>query len=246
MNRSTASRIGRLARPMMSLAFALLLPAPILAAPANSPLAQESPATVPAAPASAQVIGVSTEAEAGTLTGPISVDAADGVSFVRFGVPQNNPPPPSTAFQPSAPYYGTFYYPWFKNAAVDGHWGTWNSGDNHPSDTWFSRFLPDPNPAAFDPWRELYSARDPATIYWQLRKMAEAKIEFAVSSWWGQGKLTDENFRLIITDLMNRADNPYPNLRWTLYYEEESEGDPTVEQIVADLNYIADECPIRV
>jgi hypothetical protein len=148
--------------------------------------------------------------------------------------------PNAPPFQPAAPYYGTFYYGWFKNPAVDGSWGTWNGDANQPPNTWFSHYLPDPNPAAFDPARELYSARDPAAIYWQLQKMAEARIEFAAASWWGPGKVTDNNFALLIRDVMNRADNPYPNLRWTLYYEEESTGDPTVEKIVSDLNYIAD------
>ena len=38
---------------------------------------------------------------------------------------------------------------------------------------------------------------------------------------------------------MKRSDNPYPNLRWALYYEAEGSSDPTVAQIVSDLDYIA-------
>ncbi|MGH8247853.1 MAG: hypothetical protein ACREUU_15645 [Gammaproteobacteria bacterium] len=55
----------------------------------------------------------------------------------------------------------------------------------------------------------------------------------------GQDHKTDRAFRKIITDVMERPDNPYPSLRWALYYEKESLGDPAVEELVRDLNYIA-------
>jgi hypothetical protein len=32
--------------------------------------------------------------------------------------------------------------------------------------------------------------------------------------------------------------NPYPNLRWAVYYEQEGYGDPSVQKIDSDLNYI--------
>ncbi len=70
--------------------------------------------------------------------------------------------------------------------------------------------------------------------------MAEARQEVAVSSWWGQGHKTDTAFRYIMADVMNRQDNPYPNLRWSLYYEAEAYSDPTVAQIVNDLNYLTE------
>ena len=71
--------------------------------------------------------------------------------------------------------------------------------------------------------------------------MAEARIEVAISSWWGQGDRTDDNFGFILKDVMKRSENPYPNLRWALYYEAESNSDPSVAQIVSDLDYIADQ-----
>jgi len=141
-------------------------------------------------------------------------------------------------FQPSAPYYATFFYPWFQNQKTDNSWGIWNSIGHSAPQNWFSNYLPDVNTSAFDPPNELYSSNDDTTIYWQLRKMAEAKQEVAISSWWGQGHRTDTAFRHIITDVMNRADNPYPNLRWAIYYEAESQGNPTVTSIANDLNYI--------
>ena len=142
-------------------------------------------------------------------------------------------------FQPSAPFYATFYYPWYQAPAIDGRWGGWEGHGNHPPATWFSHYLPDLDATQFDPSQELYSAHDPAVLYWQLRKMAEARIEVAISSWWGAGVQTDQAFAFMIGDVMQRPDNPYPNLRWALYYEAESTGDPTPQAIADDLNYIA-------
>ena len=143
--------------------------------------------------------------------------------------------------QPSAPYYATFYYPWYQSPAVDGRWSYWPGNGNHPPATWFSHFLPDVDPATFDPAKELYSSFDPAVIYWQLQKMADARLEVAISSWHGQDDKTDRALRFMLTDIMQRADNPYPNLRWSIYYESEGFGDPSPAQIAADLDYIAAE-----
>jgi len=68
--------------------------------------------------------------------------------------------------------------------------------------------------------------------------MAEARVEVAISSGWERGHKTDTAFRYITTDVMERGDNPYPNLRWAIYYELESQGDPTVDQLTSDLEYI--------
>lgn len=135
----------------------------------------------------------------------------------------------STEFQPNAPYYATFFYPWYPHWSSEGH---------APPRNWFSNYLPDPKPDVFDPATELYNSNDDAIIYWQLRKMAEARLEVSISSWWGQGHKTDRTFRHILNNVMNRLDNPYPNLRWALYYEKESLGDPTVTELIKDLNYI--------
>jgi hypothetical protein len=54
-------------------------------------------------------------------------------------------------------------------------------------------------------------------------------------------------FNAIVSDFMARTDNPYPNLRWTIYYEKEydnpdvsgvSPNDPTPREIANDLEYI--------
>lgn len=164
----------------------------------------------------------------------------------------------ASTFQPTGAIYATFYYPWYKNPTSDGAWGNWEGNYHTPPTNWFSNFLPIP-PGSFDaatgtihPNIGLYSSRDKDVFYWQLRQMSAAKLEVAISSWWGrsvsptndnpghyatQGR-TDFSFRQIITNWMNQPDNPYPNLRWALYYEKESVGNPSVTEIVSDLQYI--------
>lgn len=203
----------------------------------------------------------SIEAESATsLTSPAVLGydtSASGSQYVQFGTIATATPTPSsttsssTNFQPTAPYYATFFYPWYGTAA--DRYNQWDDsdasgGEHNPPQNWFSNYLPDPNPNAFDSTNELYRSTDDATLYWQLSKLKEANQEVAISSWWGQTHKTNVAFGKIIKDVMNRPDNPYPNLRWTLYYECEGVNDgacgnptpanPTVDKIVSDLNYI--------
>lgn len=143
-----------------------------------------------------------------------------------------------SAFMPTAPYYSTFYYAWY--GSDDDRYSYWHDNGHSPYSNWFSNYLPDMDPNSFDPENELYRTKDDSTIYWQLNKMKEAKIEVAISSWWGQNRKEDDAFNKIITDVMNRADNPYPNLRWATYFEQEGFSNPSVESIVDDINYIKD------
>ncbi len=194
--------------------------------------------------AQTSVITMLHEAEDSVRTGTVTTgyDATAATTYIEFGTQSVVPPtpPPDTHFQPTAPYYTTFYYPWYQTPKTDGRWSYWQDSGNNPPATWFGHFLPDKDPSKFDPATELYSSNDISDLYWQFTKMAEAKLEIAVSSWWGQGHKTDTTFAHIVTDVMNRSDNPYPNLRWTLYYEPEGYGDPSPSEIAADLNYIAE------
>lgn len=174
----------------------------------------------------------SIEPETASLSGPVIVGYdinASGGQYIEFG---------ASSFQPSAPYHATFFYPWSENPNTDGKWSYWNDGGHSPSQNWFSNYIPDSDPANFDPANELYSSNNDQIIYWQLRKLAEARQEVAISEWWGQGHKTDNSFRKIVTDIMNRPDNPYSDFRWTIYYAKEGFGDPTVGEIVDDLNYV--------
>lgn len=68
--------------------------------------------------------------------------------------------------------------------------------------------LPDVDPMTFDPANELYSSFDSDILKWQLGKMAEARLEVAISSWWGRGHKTDNALRFILADVMQSAENP--------------------------------------
>ncbi len=181
---------------------------------------------------------LSVEAELTTASGSVTIgndSGASGGKFIEFGAGGGTA---STAFQPSAPYYATFYYQWYKTTKTDGSWSYWSDHGNNPPNTWFSHFLPDSNTGSFDPANELYSSNDYNNFKWQVSKMAEAKQEVAIASWFGPGTKEDTAFNNVINSFMARSDNPYPNLRWAMYYEDEGFADPSIATIVADLNHI--------
>jgi len=129
--------------------------------------------------------------------------------------PTSTPADPS--FQPQPPITGAFFYPWFPNA--------WDQAGIYPYTN-------------YTPLLGLYDSRDDAVIDQQLRLAASAHLEAFISSWWGQGHHTDMAFEHIL-GRSERPDSPYRNLRWAIYYEGESQGDPAVSQIVSDLQYLA-------
>ena len=178
----------------------------------------------------------SIESEIGTLAGNVTIGSdvnASGGQFIQFGTSAGG----GTSFQPSSPYHATFYYMWYKAPTPDGSWSYW-SDQGSPPNTWFSQYLPDSNPSSFDPANELYSVNNYNNFKWQMTKMADAKQEVALASWWGQSRKEDIGFNNIINDFMKRADNPYPNLRWAVYYEKEGFGNPSPTELLSDLNYI--------
>ena len=134
--------------------------------------------------------------------------------------PTSTPVPtatPNPSFQPQPPIAAAFFYPWFPSA--------WNQAGVSP----YTNYTPSLG---------LYDSRDDAVIDQQLRLAAGAHVETFISSWWGQGHHTDTAFQHILAR-SERTDSPYRNLRWTIYYENESQGNPTVAQIVSDLQYLA-------
>jgi hypothetical protein len=126
-------------------------------------------------------------------------------------------PTPDPSFQPQPPIAAAFFYPWFPSA--------WNQAGVYP----YTNYTPSLG---------LYDSQDDAVIDEQLRLAAGAHIEAFISSWWGQGHHTDAAFEHIL-GRSERLDSPYRNLRWAIYYEDESQGDPAVSQIVTDLQYLA-------
>jgi hypothetical protein len=83
-----------------------------------------------------------------------------------------------------------------------------------------------------------YDSRDRAAIDRQLALAKQAHLDAFIASWWGQGHHTDDAL-LQIYPWAERAGSPHPNLRWAVYYENESQGDPSVAQLTADLRYLA-------
>jgi hypothetical protein len=143
-----------------------------------------------------------------------------------------------TDFQPTAPYYASFFYLWYQQPNLDGFWSYWNDHGNRPPQSWFSHYLPDYRTNTFDPASELYSSVDYDVFKWQVSKLAEAKQEVAIASWWGPGRKEDNALQTIVNAYMPSADNPYPDLRWSIYYEPEAYADESVDTLVANLEYI--------
>lgn len=115
------------------------------------------------------------------------------------------------------PVRAAFLYPWFPEA--------WRQGGVEP----FTNFSPSLG---------RYSSSEPELISRQISLAAEAHIDAFISSWWGQGHHTDQALPALL-DTTLRADSPNPSMKWTVYYEPEGKGDPSVSELVADLEYLS-------
>ena len=65
--------------------------------------------------------------------------------------------------------------------------------------------------------------------------MTYGNIKAAILSWWGQGSNSDQRVATILGATPGSAN---PNFRWSIYYENESLGNPTVAQLQNDLQYM--------
>ena len=127
--------------------------------------------------------------------------------------PEPTPTPTNTGgkdVQPSSPIRAAFYYPWFP-------------------DTWGSSSDPFTN---YHPSLGLYDSSDVALVNDHIAAMQYGGIEAGIASWWGQGSKTDQR----IGTLLRAADGT--TFRWSLYYEAEAGGDPSVAKIQDDLTYL--------
>jgi hypothetical protein len=115
----------------------------------------------------------------------------------------------------SFPIRAAFYYPWFPEA--------WNQGGMSPY-------------THFTPALGLYDSGDSAAIAHHLAELQYAHVQVGISSWWGQGHWTDQNLPKIL-QTTRAVGSP---VRWTVYYEQEGWGDPTVAQLTSDLAYLRD------
>ena len=121
---------------------------------------------------------------------------------------------PTPAPQAATPVVrAAFYYPWYPNA--------WNQSGVDP----FTNYQPSAG---------YYSSSDPAVIARQIAAMQYGHLDAGISSWWGQGSQEDS---LVPAELAAAAGTGF---KWSLYYEPEGYGDPSVSQIQSDLSYIKD------
>jgi glycosyl hydrolase family 99 len=105
------------------------------------------------------------------------------------------------------------YYPWFPEG--------WTYAGVDP----FTHYTPTIG---------FYDAGDPQVIAKQIRAMRWGRIEAATYSWWGNGSQTDQR----LADHL--AAGARTGFRWAVYYEAEGYGDPSVDDIRADLTYLRD------
>ena len=118
-----------------------------------------------------------------------------------------------TDWQPPFPIRAAFYYPWFPKA--------WTQQGVYPYTN-------------YTPKLGYYSNTDQNILKQHIAMMQYGNIQAGIASWWGQGSQTDTK----IAGLLSAAAGT--TFRWALYYENESQGDPTVSQIQSDLIYIRD------
>jgi hypothetical protein len=126
-----------------------------------------------------------------------------------------SPQPPAADVQPSFPVRGAFFYPWFPEA--------WSQRGMNP----FTHYHPS---------LSFYDSSSTGVIRNQVQAMQYAKIDVGIASWWGQGTKTDARVPALLstTGAMNSS------FRWSVYYEAEGQGDPSVAQLTSDLAYIRD------
>lgn len=125
---------------------------------------------------------------------------------------------------------GTFFYPSF------GHYRHWNLSGRQPPVSWASNFLPSISDTTDT--NALYDSNDTGVILWQLGEMKKAGLDFVASSWHGRGSYEDKVLRKILFEVVPRKDNPFRDLRWSIVYEGERFADPSLEDIVRDMQYI--------
>ena len=138
------------------------------------------------------------------------------------GQPDASTIPPTAASQASGtsstselafPIRGAFYYPWFPDS--------WNQNGLNP----FTHYTPTLG---------YYSQDDPAVIQQHIAAMKYGNIQLGIASWWGKGNYTDAR----IPALLQAGEQA--GFLWSLYIESEGIGNPSVEDIRSDLQYILD------
>jgi Glycosyl hydrolase family 99 len=136
-------------------------------------------------------------------------------TFTRAGRITNFRGPQADTTQPAFPIRAAFYYAWYPEA--------WWRDPVFPYSLYHASL-------------GYYSAADASVVRDHTDALLYAHLNAGIYSWWGTDGYppTDLRFWRYLA-----AARTTP-LRWALYYEREGYGDPSVEQIRRDLEYIRD------
>jgi Glycosyl hydrolase family 99 len=181
---------------------------------ASSGGARPTATAVGSSPASAVATAVATGVASGApqSASPTATGAATAnPTLLPTAVP--TVPPPLPGSQPLLPVRAAFYYPWFPES--------WKQQGMDP----FTKYHPSLG------W---YDSSASATIKAHIKAMQYGGIQVGISSWWGAGTKSDSRLPTILANTAGSA------FRWSIYYEGEAYGNPSVSQIASDLRYIRD------
>jgi hypothetical protein len=121
--------------------------------------------------------------------------------------------PPADTSQPGLPLRATFYYGWFPQ--------NWAQLGISP----YTHHRPSSG---------FYDSGDAGILRRHVAAMRHGNVEAGIWSWWGKGHQTDTRLAKALA-----VARPTP-FRWAVYHEAEGYGDPSVEELRGDLEYIRD------
>jgi len=146
--------------------------------------------------------------------GQLSIDF-QGTSLWIDGIPRNVYTGPSSS-DLSFPLRGFFYYAWYPE--------TWSVGGE--------RVFYTPNLLGIEGH---YRSGDPAVVKNHVKALDYGWADICIVSWWGPSDRLD---RARITQLLDETSAQGSSIKWTVYYEDEKKFDRTVDELVADLDYL--------
>ena len=101
--------------------------------------------------------------------------------------------------------------------------------------TFYYPWYPDnfaPGDTHYTPSAGDYSVDDPATVDRQIEDMQYGELQAGIVSWWGVGLREDKRMPLLMQEAAKLG------FSWTVYYEKEGYGNPSVAEISSDLSYL--------
>lgn len=112
--------------------------------------------------------------------------------------------------QPTFPVRAAFFYDWYPEA--------WRQQGLDP----FSHYIPS---------RGFYDSGNRSVIIGQIAALHYAHLDAALVSWWGRGSQSDVRLRTLLSATP-------PDFHWSIYDEQEGQGDPSSGAIRRDLLYL--------